>query len=211
MSFILEALKKLEQKKKRGSVPDIMTVHMPEPHKPLKRPVWFYLVLAALVLNAGILASLLRPPIPVVEKQNKQEMKESATPPIPPLVRVGEEVVAPAKTAVKPDSSKKQNRQAKTQGRAANRKEVMQHDNNKKEQQDVPELSRLPQTVQGEISPLKVFGHVYSDSPATRMVNINGNVFREGDKINEKIMIDEITENSVVFNYNGLRFIIRVF
>jgi hypothetical protein len=61
MSIILDALKKLEQKRQKGPVPDLMTVHAPEPQEPKKRPLWPYLVLAALILNAGILAAVFRP------------------------------------------------------------------------------------------------------------------------------------------------------
>lgn len=62
MSIILDALKKLEQKRQKGPVPDLMTVHAPEPEEPNnKRPLWPYLVLAALILNAGILAAVFRP------------------------------------------------------------------------------------------------------------------------------------------------------
>ena len=61
MSIILDALKKLEQKRQKGPVPDLMTVHTPEPQEPKKRPLWPYLVLAALILNAGVLAAVFRP------------------------------------------------------------------------------------------------------------------------------------------------------
>lgn len=61
MSFILDALKKLEQKRQQGAVPDLMTIHAPERQKHEKRAIWPYLVLGALVLNAGILAAVFRP------------------------------------------------------------------------------------------------------------------------------------------------------
>ena len=61
MSFILDALKKLEQNRKRGAVPDLTTVHLQDHEPPKKRATWPYLLLAALLLNAGIIAALLRP------------------------------------------------------------------------------------------------------------------------------------------------------
>ena len=61
MSFILDALKKLEQKRQQGAVPDLMTIHVPERQKHGKRALWPYLVLGALVLNAGILVAVFRP------------------------------------------------------------------------------------------------------------------------------------------------------
>ena len=70
MSFILDALKKLEQKRQQYSVPNLSTVHTPNLHKPGKRPVWPYLLLIALLLNAGILAVWLRPWGPGVQDTN---------------------------------------------------------------------------------------------------------------------------------------------
>jgi general secretion pathway protein B len=61
MSFILDALKKLEQKKQQGSVPDLMTIHRTEPVKTEKHARWPYVIAAALILNAVILTAWLRP------------------------------------------------------------------------------------------------------------------------------------------------------
>jgi len=61
MSFILDALKKLEQNRKRGEVPDLSTVHLHDHERPKKKAVWPYLLLAALLLNAGIFMAWLRP------------------------------------------------------------------------------------------------------------------------------------------------------
>jgi hypothetical protein len=61
MSFILDALKKLEQKRQQGTVPDLMTIHATERQKHEKRVIWPYLVAGAFILNAGILAAVFHP------------------------------------------------------------------------------------------------------------------------------------------------------
>ena len=61
MSFILDALKKLEQTRKRGAVPDLTTVHLQDHEPSKKRSTWLYLLLTALLLNAGIFSAWLRP------------------------------------------------------------------------------------------------------------------------------------------------------
>jgi len=55
MSYILDALKKADKERKRGTVPDLSTVQDPSTMKPEKRSLWPYLVAVALIINAGIL------------------------------------------------------------------------------------------------------------------------------------------------------------
>ena len=56
MSFILDALKSLEQKRHQKSVPDLTTVHFSAHYGQKKMSPWLYLFAAALLLNAAILA-----------------------------------------------------------------------------------------------------------------------------------------------------------
>lgn len=56
MSFILDALKKSEKKRETAEVPNLHTVHGESPPPPKKRrPLWPYLLIAVLLLNAGVL------------------------------------------------------------------------------------------------------------------------------------------------------------
>src|SRR5512140_974589 len=53
MSYILDALKKSDKERRRGSVPDVLTVQEAAVLEPQKRLRWSYIVIAALLLNAG--------------------------------------------------------------------------------------------------------------------------------------------------------------
>lgn len=61
MSFILEALKKSEKKHEDTAVPNLQTVHGASRPVSKKRPMWPYLLVACLLLNAGILLWFLAP------------------------------------------------------------------------------------------------------------------------------------------------------
>jgi len=56
MSYILDALKKSEKQRQRGTLPDMLTVQDIVAERPGRRHVWVYFLLAALFLNAGIFA-----------------------------------------------------------------------------------------------------------------------------------------------------------
>jgi general secretion pathway protein B len=56
VSFILDALKKTEKERQRRTLPDILTVQEIIAEKPASYRVWAYLLMAVLLLNAGILA-----------------------------------------------------------------------------------------------------------------------------------------------------------
>jgi general secretion pathway protein B len=97
MSFILDALKKLEQKRQHGAVPDLMTIHAHERQRHEKRTLWPYLVLGALVLNAGILAAVLRPweaenKKPIIQASVEQLQKKASQSPTQHIEKKNEPV-----------------------------------------------------------------------------------------------------------------------
>jgi general secretion pathway protein B len=55
MSYILDALKKSDKERQRGTVPDVMTAPDVMGEAPKKRSLWPYLIAVALILNAGML------------------------------------------------------------------------------------------------------------------------------------------------------------
>jgi general secretion pathway protein B len=68
MSYILEAIKKADQKRKLGSVPDVHTIHEIPPVA-ARRLFWPYIVAAGLFVNVALITWWLHPwEAPVVEK-----------------------------------------------------------------------------------------------------------------------------------------------
>jgi general secretion pathway protein B len=61
MSYILDALKKSDKERKRAAVPGVLTVQDIWPQRTKRRAWWPYLLLAALVLNAGLLVWWMNP------------------------------------------------------------------------------------------------------------------------------------------------------
>ena len=284
MSFILDALKKLEQKNQRGSVPDLMTVHAPDPHEPKKRPVWPYLLLIALLLNAGILTAWLRPwnqqhRADVAQLTIEQQKEQAAVEPDQEdIVANAEENISIAtKTTGKKSAPVSDTEVAETKtdtaGKVSRNVSLLSKDNNEtdpvqektvsgeqaltdsaiaslelnpsareleilrkqiKEERDsvndyspeayrppdnndteseqtVLEFERLPEEIKKELPDISISGHIYSNNPGSRIVNINGRIIREGEDVSNGLKVEEITVSGVIFSYRELRFRIRTF
>ncbi|MEW6715841.1 MAG: general secretion pathway protein GspB [Nitrospirota bacterium] len=260
MSFILDALKKLEQKRQQSAVPDLLTVHYPDPVKPEKRPIWPYLILSALFLNAVVLTVWLRPwnsekhsiaNEPTVVKQANedsgihQQVSTSFTkaedPDLPlqkPEAGIKKSSPVSAKTAAKPVSEPALNVSRKeplvntvrkeepsaakeapdTGSKSLSEIPTVQEKTNEvtynyqtASGESIPALEELPQTLRQEMPEITVSGHIYSDSPSSRLVNINGSIRREGDMVAAGIKLIEITDSGVILSYKDLRFYLRGF
>ena len=61
-----------------------------------------------------------------------------------------------------------------------------------------------------ESAGLRVEALIYADTPAERMVFINGRRYREGDSIDGRLRIEEIREDGVELSDQGRRFTLRV-
>jgi general secretion pathway protein B len=67
-------------------------------------------------------------------------------------------------------------------------------------------LAELPDDVRRGLPQLAFGGSVYSDTPAQRMVIINGQVMREGDAVTDELQIEQIRPRSAVLRMRGQRF-----
>ena len=70
----------------------------------------------------------------------------------------------------------------------------------------LPTLAELPADVRGQMPALTVGGSVYSPQAASRIVILNGQVFREGDKPIDGLTVEQIGLRSTVLAFRGTRF-----
>lgn len=76
---------------------------------------------------------------------------------------------------------------------------------------ETPYLTEMSVDFQNRVPGMKFSGHVYSIEPGLRMIMINEAVFREGDPIGIDLTLEEITENGVVLILDHTRFRIKLF
>ena len=206
MSYILEALKKSDQTRKQGNIPDLQTIHVPLSVE-VQQSRWPYIIIVILLMGLVFLLGWMRPwqaasvAEPVVN--NSQLLNDNIV-----ADRVVEQQVD---IKTQPDSNQKvdtQRPQLTEQIQILEaEKPVVRADSSMK---SVPHLQELPALLQQAIPDMSFAGHVYSSNPAQRSVIINGSAMGEGDLIIGDLRIDEITSNGVVFDYQGQRFRIDI-
>jgi general secretion pathway protein B len=79
------------------------------------------------------------------------------------------------------------------------------------QERTVLELGQLPDDIRKELPDITIKGHIYSNSPSSRIANINGIITKEGDTVTSGLKVEEITMTGVIFDYGGFRFRIRAF
>lgn len=73
----------------------------------------------------------------------------------------------------------------------------------------VPSLNELPDDVRRDLPQLVIGGAMYSETPSSRMLIINSQVFHEGDQPYQGLLLEEIRLKSAVFKYRGYRYAIN--
>lgn len=73
----------------------------------------------------------------------------------------------------------------------------------------IPALSELPEDVRRDIPQLVIGGAMYSETPSSRMLIINSQVFHEGDQPYQGLVLEEIRLKSAVFKYRSYRYSIN--
>ena len=67
----------------------------------------------------------------------------------------------------------------------------------------------MPAAFQAALPKLRLEVLVYAETPAQRMVFINGRKYVEGGRIDESLVVEEITQDGTVLSRQGQRFLLR--
>jgi general secretion pathway protein B len=211
MSYILEALKKVEQKEKQGRAPRLLSVPGETGPKPKKRTLWPYFLIAALFLNAVAIFWWIGP------KPDNQQTAVQA-PAVQPPTSVAPPALPPADQRTQDRSSDikavpqardiSRSPALKTRETPANTPVPPQTRAEKKTVAHgrVLSLDELPPSVKSGLPEFKVSGHAYSPDPALRVTRINDQILQEGQSLTPGLKVEEITPAGIVLSYQGYRF-----
>lgn len=202
MSYILDALKKAEQERDLGRVPRLETVH---DNTPRPARVWPWLSAGILLINAAALLWWLRPGMsPEPARPARQAQVPAAVAPAPmvttapaALPNVTPPVATAPATAMPPHAAA-----AMPVVPAITAPPPVAEP----AATVVPLLRDLPADLRAAVPSLSLDVHVYAASPAARFVLINMKKYHEGEQLAEGPRVAEITEEGVIFSYQGQQF-----
>ncbi len=198
MSFILEALKKSENKHRENRGRNPRTIHEPMPRKTDRSRFWVLGILLLLV-NAALLFWFFgsRQPLPA-----SQPTRAIATDTV--KVKGDKLVSVPSQTV----SATEQNDIAPTLQKAEKQPAVMALPVLRNDKQ-VYRFGQLPVAIQKQIPPLQMSLHAYNRADASSsMVQLNDRILRKGDRVADKLRLEKITADGVVLRYDGYLFLL---
>lgn len=216
MSYILEALKKSEQERQIGHVPDISVVQeTPHPSAP-RWPRW---LLAALLLNALLLMAIAWRPW---EMHKERQIDKSATPIAAPPVATQPETQhtntdpSPAEGRASPpvDSAQVGTTPAALPAPVtqmplpAPPSEHLVQDRvaSEIEPELPPRWQDLPLEERNNLPLPHIDVHVFAREPARRFVLINLRKYQEGDTVEGGATLEAILADGIVLSYQGQRY-----
>jgi general secretion pathway protein B len=209
MSYILDALRRADAERERGSVPGIHAQPLPlaaaDDEADRAAVPWLWIATGVAVVLGGVLvwrmtASDSPQPAPVAAMPAAAPLPAPTPVPAPPPPPVA---LAPAVPAPQPLPVPRQaappavaRAPAKLEAPASAATAAAR----------IYQQSELPDDIRAALPPLTIGGSIYSENPANRMLIVNGQLFHEGDKLAPDLFVDQIKLKAAVLRYKGYRY-----
>ncbi len=220
MSFILEALKKSEQKRRNEGKQAPPSIHERTSLQTGKSKRIIIILLGLLVvIGVGLLSYIvfLQQSDPVnselvVTPRNSTLPAQRSKPVSVPPAQIAEEI-KPSPSLVSPDPRPKPQVVAKQQQQfevQPKQKPVIVDSASKlRNEEKIYLFDQLPISVSNGIPALKMMLHAYNRNDASAsLVQLNGQILREGDSVTTQIRLQQITAEGVVLRYDGYSFLV---
>ena len=231
MSYILDALRKSDQLRRRGAAPTLLlgeaAAAAPKQQSPL-----VYSLIALVLLVAGIAIGWLRPwqpepaaPAVVAATPPAPRPRQSPTlrPEIAPKLEpqphaqksaaAAQAVAAPLPAPTPANSGamiERRNAAPKAMVRASRPAAAPERaadiDSGAATPPPVIAMGELPVAIQQELPPMSISVHAYSDKAGERLVDINNRLLHEGEYVAPGLKLESITPDGMILSYRGYRF-----
>ncbi len=223
MSYILDALKKSDNERKQGDVPNLPTVHIPISVEPQTQWVLYGFITVLLLVLAFVIGMMIsngssdsaiqqteqsRDRVSEVDESYASEVKKK----IPPRQEIQKVTAQLTDEGLSNSSSSQQPRKldavpvAEVEPVTQAARPDIEPKNSVPDLSKIPYLEELPDYQQQSIPQMVFAGHVYSTNPDNRSVIINDYFMSEGDTVVQGIDVVEITTSGVVFSFHDTYF-----
>jgi len=228
MSYILDALKKSEQQRGQGTIPDVQTVHSSSlNYRDEKKTYWPYLLITAVLLNLIAIVYFIIDKDSISENNTLLVQDTAINNSAEKTIAVNTQAVAPAaapekqiiNTIIEPEKPKAavpaKTVAVKKKTNSTNNSEVLAPRSSRntkvnkrpvQAQKEVIDFYDLPDSIQQQLPSIVVSAHIYSSNPLQRSIVINNNFMEEGEYVIDNLILHEITANGAIFDYEDTRF-----
>jgi general secretion pathway protein B len=229
VSLILDALRRADSERERGSVPGLYSQPAPPlsvevPLRSRARPwhwtvsgiaVGLLLALAWYIIGRDAPRQATDPaaagpsPVPVAAAGPATPIVPSASLTQPPPVAEPRPVAEPAPWPT--NESRAAPARTLAEPKAAARSDAKAEPPGTPAPAESPIYAReqLPDSIRTQLPPLTFGGSMYSTNAANRSLVINGQLYRENDQLSANLTLEQIKLKSAVLKYKGYRFEIQ--
>ena len=228
MSYILEALKKADQDRDIGAVPGIATPHEVERPRGRSRR-WLWIISALLIVNVVLVVMLLkdrfaeapdtaevvpeRPAAPVsLQPPPTRQAGEAGIGALPSqeqrVPTGGQRMLSSGDSATLPEPAEPR------ESRPLSRPEenIDTRPEPKAAEQGATRLQswyELPSEFRSGLTLPRLDLHVYSDDPQSRFILVSLKKYREGERLESGLLLEEVLPEGMVMSYRGERFLVE--
>ncbi len=229
MSYILDALKKSEQERGQGRVPDVQTVHSSGlNYRKDKKSYWPYVLITAVLLNLVAITYFIinkdNPQtenltadniVPVIEENNITPPAPEITTPLDTTVNVSNKndskLLATKKESTndigyQESRSVEESRQPTASNPVIIKEEKTREPVTSFNSDEIISFHELPPSIKAQLPTITISAHVYSSNPLQRSIVINNNFMEEGEYLIDGLILYEITPDGAIFDYQGTLF-----
>jgi hypothetical protein len=226
MSFILDALRKAESKRRKQAGEQLRTVYEPVQRKPARPGFWIVIGVSVLLVNIILVTWMVttsrQPPrvVPLVQQEPLVEQgpaMAAAPEPEAALVAPAPGTAAADPAALSPlvaDSASPSPEPAATtvlpaQTAAAQARPLPADAEGASEPDRIYRVSELPAAVRARLPALQMSLHAYNSADATAsLVQINGRVLRAGESISSDLVLEDISAEGAILRIGGYRLLL---
>jgi len=230
MSYILEALKKLEQKRQQEDTPNLLTLQNRITQAPRKRSLWPYAIGGIILLNIAATFVMLRVDLwkpaekrPAIQAQPASANMSSLPAAVPVSDRQDQKAAAATGSARRPNRPAPSVTAERITKAAPAKPAPVPPSLPAKA---IPDLSppakplpqrgkamniqELPDNIRNSLPELKMTVHSYDELPQARFAIINNKMIKEGQFLVPELKLEQITPNGAILNYNSHRFLLGI-